>query len=112
MAFRVAYNLSQSPLVVSETGTVLAVAAYGAVSTTDERTKRLLDRTPAPLRLLTPSELKGKDLPDEVKTALEQIAELEAAEKAPADKADPDGGPAAKAPPGQQAAAADTSTKG
>lgn len=107
MAFRVAYNLSQSPLVVSETGTVLAVASYGTVSTTDERVKRLLDREPAPLRLLTPTELKVKDLPDEVKAAADAVAELEAAAKAP-----PEDPPAEPTSTSAAAPAADTSTKG
>lgn len=105
MAFRVAYNLSQSPLVVSETGTVLAVASYGAVSTTDDRVKRLLDRDPAPLRLLTPTELKGKDLPAEVKAAADAAAELEQAAKAP--PPEPAGGT-----DGPAASPADTSTRG
>lgn len=108
MAFRVAYNLSQSPLVVSETGTVLAVASYGAVSTTDDRFKRLQERDPAPLRLLTPSELKpgGKDkLPAEVQAAVDAVAELEAAAKAPPPEGEQGSTPAA-------APAADTTTRG
>lgn len=108
MAFRVAYNLSQSPLVVSETGTVLAVAGYGAVSTTDERFKRLHEREPAPLRLLTPTELKGKDLPDEVRAAVDAVAELEAAAKAPAEEPPADQGSTAAPAP----APATTTTRG
>lgn len=80
MAYRVAANLSQSPLVVSDEGHVLAAGGYAAVQSTDGTLKHLLDLDPAPLRLLTPSELKG-ELPAEVQAAVDEIAAREDADE-------------------------------
>lgn len=113
MAFRVAYNLSSRPLIVSEEGHVLAVGGYGAVSMTDDKVQALRDLEPSPLRLLTPTELKG-ELPEEVQAAVDdaaarQKAADDAAAKTKAEQAVADEA-ADKQPPAPAKAAAKTTT--
>jgi hypothetical protein len=102
MAYRVAYNLSQSPLIVSEDGRVLAVGGYGAVSMTDDKVQALRELDPSPLRLLTPTELEG-ELPAEVRAAADEVT---ARTKADADAA------AAKKKAEAEAAKAPANTSG
>lgn len=83
MAYRVAYNLSQRPLIVDTAGRVLPVASYAAVDMTDDTLQDLLEREPRPLRLLTPTELKGQ-LPDDVQAAVDDAAARKAADDAAA----------------------------
>lgn len=106
MAYRVAYNLSQRPLIVDTSGRVLPVGSYGAVDMTDDTLQDLLEREPRPLRLLTPTELKGS-LPDEVQAAVDDATarktadDAAAAEQRAADEAEaepPPASPPAKAP--------------